>query len=84
MIGNYLNLYVNDAGRLKTKEIQVFDKETFEALTGIRQIKYWPQGAIRKVLIEKLKMRVPSIIVVDCFIYLFGQIHSGKSIPITI
>lgn len=87
VIGNYLNLYVNDAGRLKTKEIQVFDKETFEALTGIRQIKYWPQGAIRKVLIEKLKMRVPSIIVVDCF-YIpfradtFGKIHTDHYISV--
>lgn len=87
VIGNYLNLYVNDAGRLKTKEIQVFDKETFEALTGIRQIKYWPKGAIQEVLIQRLKKGVPSIIVVDCF-YMpfradtFGKIHTDHYISV--
>lgn len=67
VIGNYLNLYVEENGKLRTREYQVFDKVTFENLTGIRQIKYLPEKPIRYELINLLKKRLPAIIVVDCF-----------------
>lgn len=67
VMGNYLNLYVEEGEKLRTREYQVFNKEIFEKLTGIRQIKYIPKGLIQDELIKLLKNGVPSIIVVDCF-----------------
>lgn len=87
VIGNYLNLYIQKEGELRTKEIQVFDKENFEALTGIRQIKFLPQEPIQKELIARLRKGAPSIIVVDCF-YIpfradtFGKIHTDHYITV--
>lgn len=87
VIGNYLNLYIQKEGELRTKEIQVFDKENFEALTGIRQIKFLPQEPIQKELIARLRKGAPSIIAVDCF-YIpfradtFGKIHTDHYITV--